>query len=376
MTMKISPSPEMVFGETALESLPAAVKRLGARTILITTGRTVSRTVILDQVRAALAPTGCHVVVVDDVEPEPEIRQVGGVVELARREQVDAVIGLGGGSSIDFAKVVAALTSTAKPIQACFGIDQLETAALPIIAIPTTAGTGSEVTPIAILSDGEARAKKGIVSSAITPRYAFLVPSFTVSVPPHITAMTGVDALCHAIEAFTSVNASEYSDPLALRAIRLISRNLETAFREGANLDARGNMLMGSMLAGMAFAQAGVTAVHAFAYPLGGIYHLPHGLANSLMLRVIMEHNLSTREARFAEIAIAMGGGTTAADAVATVVRLCRRLQLPENLGAAGIPQAAIPELAREAMKVTRLLANNPAPVTLDDAVRLYTRAF
>jgi alcohol dehydrogenase class IV len=269
-----------------------------------------------------------------------------------------------------------------KPIANYFGTDLLEHPALPIIAIPTTAGTGSEVTPIAILSDEDEQLKKGIVSTAIIPRYAFLDPAFTASMPPKITSMTGIDALCHAIEAYTSLNAMDYSDSLALRAIRLISGNIREAFEHGDNLAARGNMLMGSLLAGMAFANAGVTAVHAFAYPLGGMFHVPHGLANSLMLPAIMNYNIVGNETRFAEIAEAMfarggsGASAQASDALAAVRELFRVLQMPQGLAAVGVPQSAIPELAQGAMKVTRLLANNPRPITRETAEKLYAEAF
>lgn len=380
--MKILPTPEIVFGEAAINTLPEVLGRLGARNTLLVTDKGLVRAGLCDKLRGILASAGHAVAVYDEVAPDPTIRQVLAVSALARDMAVDSVIGLGGGSSIDVAKVVAALMTNTKPIAAYFGTGLLEFPALPIIAVPTTAGTGSEVTPIAILSDEDEQLKKGIVSTSIIPRYAFLDPAFTASMPPKITAMTGIDALCHAIEAYTSVNAIDYTDALALRAIRLLSGSIREAFEQGGNLVVRGNMLMGSLLAGMAFANAGVTAVHAFAYPLGGMFHVPHGLANSMMLPTIMNYNRVGNEKRFAEVAGALTGrdgssaGTHAGDAVAAVRELFRVLDMPRGLEAVGVPEAAVPELAQGAMKVTRLLANNPRPITLDDAVKLYAEAF
>lgn len=379
--MKILPTPEIFFGNGILQSLPSMLKKLNAASVLLVTDSGIVRAGISARVCDLLAAAGIQVTAFTEVEADPSIRQVNEVVALVRGQAFDAVIGLGGGSSIDVAKVSAALVKNCRPIDSYFGTDLLEQPALPIIAIPTTAGTGSEVTPIAILSDTNAQLKKGIVSNALIPRYAFLDATLTVSLPPKITAVTGMDALCHAIEAYTSLNATPYSDPLAIRAIELISANLREAFSNGGNLLARGNMLLGSLLAGIAFANAGVTAVHAFAYPLGGRYHVPHGLANSMMLPAIVEYNLLGNEGRFTDVAAAMtrGGlleGSPSANGVVTgVLALSAHLQIPRNLAELGIPAAAVPEMAEGAMQGTRLLANNPRPITLDDAVTLYSRA-
>jgi alcohol dehydrogenase len=249
-----------------------------------------------------------------------------------------------------------------------------------VIAIPTTAGTGSEVTPVAILSDEDEHLKKGMVSYRLIPAVAILDPGLTLGLPPRMTAYTGMDALTHAIEAYTSVNASDYSDALALRAVRLISSGIMTAFKDGSDLPSRGSMLMGSLLAGIAFACAGVAAVHAFAYPLGGTFHVAHGLSNSVMLPVIMEYNMQGNEKKFAELAVAMEGGeqkpSGARAAVDFVNRLSRDLGIPANLAALGIPEGALTELAGGAMKVTRLLANNPRKIGPGDAEKIYRAAY
>lgn len=375
--MKIQPTPDVRFGAEMIKTLPTLLRQLGATKILLVTDPGIVRAGISAQVCTMLEQAGILVIPFNEVEPDPSIRQVNEVAEFAREQALDAVIGLGGGSSLDVAKVAAALVTNTESVDRYIGIDLLDHPALPVIAIPTTAGTGSEVTPIAILSDTEAQLKKGIVSSALIPRYALLDPTLTVSLPPNITAVTGMDALCHAIEAYTSVNATPYSDPLALRAIELISGNLREAFEHGENMEARGNMLLGSLLAGIAFANAGVTAVHAFAYPLGGRFHVPHGLANSMMLAAILEYNQVGNEARFADIAAAMARGQHSDDVdTVTAVNLLRcSLQLPRNLAELGIPGEAIPEMAASALQVTRLLANNPRTITLDDAIALYQRA-
>lgn len=378
--MRILPTPEILFGESVLQNLPSVLKKLNAGKVLLVTDNGIVRAGISERVCTLLRDAGIQLAIFDSVEPDPSIHQVNTVAALARAEAIDAVIGLGGGSSIDVAKVAAALVTNTKPIDDYIGTELLDQPALPVIAIPTTAGTGSEVTPIAILSDTDAQLKKGIVSTKIIPCFAFLDPTLTTSLPQKMTAATGMDALCHAVEAYTSVNATLYSDTLAIRAIELICGNLREAYDNGNDLTARGNMLMASLLAGIAFANAGVTAVHAFAYPLGGRYHVPHGLANSLMLPAIVAYNIIGNEERFSHVAAAMarggiGNGASAADVVTAVAILGKHLQLPKNLAAINIPAEAIPGMAEAAMQVTRLLANNPRPIALADAVALYTAA-
>jgi alcohol dehydrogenase class IV len=216
--------------------------------------------------------------------------------------------------------------------------------------------------------------KKGLVSVRLIPRFACLDPELTLGLPPAITATTGMDALCHAIESFSSVNANPYSEALSLRAVELLNGHILEAFRNGSDVLAREKMLLGSFLAGIAFANAGVTAVHAFAYPLGGMFHVAHGLANSLMLPAILRFNLGCARERFESIGRLMGG---AADAVVErVEQLLETLRLPRNLAAIGIPEEALEPMSQAVVQITRLLNNNPRKVTLEDARAIYREAF
>jgi alcohol dehydrogenase class IV len=248
--------------------------------------------------------------------------------------------------------------------------------------VPTTAGTGSEVTPIAILSDEGEKLKKGIISPYLFPSVAILDPELTLGLPPNITASTGMDALIHAIEAYTSVNATDMTDILAFRAMELLYQNIRTAYANGNNLLARSSMMEGSLLAGMAFANAGVTAVHAFAYPIGAEFHIPHGVANTLMLPHVMRFNLLGNLPKFAEISEAFDLSTESFDGlraaemfVEAIERLAEDLRVPRHLAEFGVTEGDISRLAEGVMKVTRLLANNPRTLTLEDAKEIYKRA-
>jgi alcohol dehydrogenase class IV len=298
---------------------------------------------------------------------------------MIHREKADLIIGFGGGSPIDIAKVSAIMATNEGPITEYFGIDLDPQSGLPTIIIPTTAGTGSEVTPIAILSDHTEKLKKGIVSQHLFPSAALLDPELTLGLPADVTAATGMDALIHAVESFTSKNATTMSDMLARQAMQLIAKNIRTAYADGSNLEARSNMLEGSLLAGMAFCTAGVTAVHAFAYPIGAEFHIPHGVANSIMLAPVMEFNKLGNLERFGEIAGYLGENTSglsvrlAAHAGVEAMRtLAADLKIPDHLSDFGIQDKDIPELAAGVMKVTRLLANNPRELTQKDAEAIY----
>lgn len=375
--MKILPMPEIHIGANTLNEVSTILNKINASKVMVVTDQGIIKAGIYDKLKAILDAAGKTIILFDQVQPDPEIELVASVVKIARTAGADAMIGLGGGSSLDTAKVAAALVTNDKNIEAYIGLNLLEKDGLPIIAIPTTAGTGSEVTPIAILSDDKEQLKKGIVSNVIIPKFAILDPSLTVGLPPHVTAATGLDALTHAIEAYTSKNANSYSDLLALDAIKIISVNLRKAYENGGDLVARENMLMGSLLAGIAFANAGVAAVHAFAYPLGGIFHIPHGLANSLMLPTIMAYNMPVCEDKFTRIAQCFAADNqTAVCAIDEVNALCSDLRIPRNLAEMKILESDIQAMAEGAMKVTRLLVNNPREITLADAIDLYTKAY
>ena len=376
--MKLLPVPEILIGESALEKTVSILDRLKAGKVLVVTDSGIVKAGIYDQLKTLLEAAGKTIVLFDRVQPDPEINLVREAVELAREAGVDAVIGLGGGSSLDTAKVAAALVTNPKDINAYIGVDLLEKDALPTIAIPTTAGTGSEVTHIAILSDESEQLKKGIVSAKMIPRYAILDPKLTVGLPPYATAVTGMDALIHALESFTSIHANAYSEALGLRAIELISKNIRTAFSHGTDLKAREAMLFGSLLAGMAFANVGVAAAHAFAYPLGGMFHVPHGLSTSLMLIPVMAFNMTGNEGKYEMMAQSLTGrrDVTAQTALDEIERLVADLKLPRNLAGVNVPESALPIMALKVMDVTRLLGNNPRKVTQDDALAIYRFAY
>lgn len=374
----IWPVPQVKIGPGIIKELPATLSPLGIAKVMVVTDQGIIKVGIYEKVRKALEDGGITVVLEDEVKPDPSIQLVDAIAAKARAAGVQGIIGLGGGSSIDSAKVAAALTGNEGSIKDYLGVGLLPKPGLPIFAIPTTAGTGSEVTYLSILSDLEHETKKGFGSPFIMPKVAFLDPELTVGLPPHITAPTGMDALCHCVEAYTSANANAFSDPLALKAIELIGANIREAYNNGTNLEARENMLLGSLLAGMAFANAGVTAVHAFAYPLGGMFHVPHGMANSLMLPTIIKFNASAMKDRFGRVAELLTGkaGADWKDCIEEVERLSGDLQLPRNLKAIDIPESAIEPMSISVMDQTRLLVNNPREVTQEDAFAIYTEAY
>jgi alcohol dehydrogenase class IV len=372
-------TPRILMGPGALARTGEEARRLGARKALVVTDPGVVAAGLAARLEAVLDAAGIPRARFDAVEPDPRLEIAVAAAAAARAEQADLVIGIGGGSPLDIAKVCAVLAATDKPVHALFGIDQVPGPGLRTILVPTTAGTGSEATPVAILSDEQEKLKKGIVSPYLFPSAAVLDPELTLGLPPQVTAATGLDALIHAMEAFTSRNAGSMSDLLACQAMRLIWRNLRTAYANGEDLAARAAMLEGSLLAGMAFANAGVTAVHAFAYPIGAEFHIPHGVANSIMLPPVMEFNMIGNLEKFAQMAGLFDepvGGLNpreqASRAVQAVRTLVADLNVPRTLGQFGVTEAHIPALAQGVMKVTRLLANNPRRLTAADAEAIY----
>ncbi|RPH88411.1 MAG: iron-containing alcohol dehydrogenase, partial [Desulfobacteraceae bacterium] len=297
----------IVFGLGAIEKIGAEVLGLKKKKVLVVTDPGIVQAGLLEPLKQSLQAAHIPFALFDGVEPDPRLEVVQQCAEMGRKEGVEALIGFGGGSSLDIAKVAAVLLTNEGDLTQFFGIDLIPNPGLPVILIPTTAGTGSEVTPIAILSDTREKLKKGIVSPHLFPEVALLDPQLTVGLPPVVTALTGLDALIHAIESYTSVNAFDLTDHLAFRAMELLYDNIRTAYARGEDLEARSRMLEGSLLAGIAFANAGVTAVHAFAYPIGGEFHVAHGLANSVMLPHVMRFNLLGNLPKFADIGSALG---------------------------------------------------------------------
>jgi alcohol dehydrogenase class IV len=373
----------ILFGLGAVEKTGLEAQLLKAKKILIVTDPGVIQSGLLQGIETSLQSVGLPSVIFDGVESDPRIEVVEKSVEKAKKEGIDLIVGFGGGSSLDIAKVTSIMITNLGKIDRFFGIDLVPNPGVPAILIPTTAGTGSEVTPVAILSDTKEKLKKGIVSAYLFPEVAIVDPKLTIGLPPSVTAFTGMDALTHAIESYYSVNATSISNFIAYQAMEIIARNLRIAFANGDNLVARSNMMEGSLLGGMAFANAGVGAVHAFAYPLGGEFHLAHGLTNTLMLPYVMRYNILGCPSKFAQMAKAFGEkveGLSELDgaerAVKFVERLSDDIRVPRRLRDVGIPEDAIPRLAEAAMKVTRLLANNPRKMTLEDAIAIYKSAY
>jgi alcohol dehydrogenase class IV len=383
MKMEIfSTTPRIVMGSGCVARLPEEVKRLGGASVLLVTDPGVVKAGIAARLTALLADAGLGVEVFDKVEADPRYEIVEDALAALRACGADLVVGLGGGSSLDMAKITAVMARNEGPVGKYFGIDLVPGRGLPTILVPTTAGTGSEVTPIVILSDHGEKLKKGVVSPFLFPACALLDAELTLGLPPAVTAATGMDALIHAVEAYTSINATPTTDMLAKEAIELIFHNIRTAYANGASLAARENMLRGAMLAGMAFANAGVTAVHAFAYPIGAEFHIPHGIANTIMLVPVMRFNQTGNLKRFAKLAQFFGVPTdgltdrqAAAAAVTALTELAEDLRVPQHLAAYGVKEEHVPALSDAVLLVTRLLANNPRKLTRDDAEAIYRQA-
>ncbi len=377
--------PILHFGEGCLSLLADQVAALGGTRPLIVTDKGIVGAGLVAPVEQALAEAGLTVQIFDTVVADPPEAIVEQAIKLARDTDVDIVIGLGGGSSLDTAKVVAALAiEDAQSLSDIYGVAQLSRKGLPTILIPTTSGTGSEVTAISILTTGETT-KAGIVSPHLFADAAILDPCLTLGLPADVTAATGIDAMVHAIEAFTGRNAKNpVSDMLAIEALKLLTANIETACSDGTNMAAREAMLRGSMLAGQAFANSPVGAIHALAYPLGGIYHIPHGLSNALVMPHIMQFNLEAAAALYAELAEALNipkTGPNSAEARAQELidyleGLAVKVNAPRRLREVGIAEDAVDELAEAAMLQTRLLVNNPKELDLADAKRIYADAW
>jgi alcohol dehydrogenase class IV len=355
--------------------------RLGSSSVFIVTDKGIEAAGLLGPALAGLDEAGIQHTVFTDVVADPPEGVVLAAVEAARGSGANGVLGLGGGSSLDTAKLVALLVSGREQLQHVYGVGIAKGPRLPLVLVPTTAGTGSEVTPISIVTTG-AGEKKGVVSAPLLPDWAVLDADLTLGLPAHVTAATGIDAMVHAIEAYTSKRLKNpVSDALAREALRLLSGNIHAVCRDGQDRRARENMLLGSMLAGMAFANAPVAAVHALAYPIGGLFHVPHGLSNAMVLPHVVRFNAPTTEALYAEIAEIIVPGVTGPASAKTAAlvqalgELAPSLGLDTSLRSAGISHNHLPKMAEDAMKQTRLLVNNPREVTYQDALAIYEQA-
>jgi alcohol dehydrogenase class IV len=374
----------IVFGEGAVADIGEIASRRGWNRVLLVTDRGLVSLGMITPPVAALERAGVDVAVYSDVEADPPEHVVKAAAQAAAAHAADAVIGLGGGSSLDVAKLAALLALGREELPALYGVGNAKGPRLPLMLIPTTAGTGSEVTPIAIVTTGTSE-KMGVVSPVLLPDIALLDPALTWGLPPAVTAATGIDAMVHAIEAHASASANNnpLSRALAKEALRLMGGAIERAVRDGGDRAARADMLLGSMLAGQAFANSPVAAVHALAYPIGGHFHVPHGLSNALVLAHVLRFNAETAGHLYADIApivfpqlAELGSQARGAAFAEELAGLSVRCGLQPRLRDLGIPEEALDLLADDAMKQTRLLVNNPRPLTRADAVSIYRAAW
>lgn len=352
-----------------------------ARNALLVTDKGFMATGLLEQPLASLQKSGFTVNIFSDVLADPPERVVLQAAEDARRHGTDLVIGFGGGSSMDVAKLISVLCKGEQTLATMYGIGNVKQERLPLVQIPTTAGTGSEVTPISIVTTGETT-KMGVVSPKLYADLAILDAELTVGLPPKITAATGIDAMVHAIEAYTTRHKKNpLSDMLAREALKLLSANLVQACENGKNIGARQAMLLGATLAGQAFSNAPVAAVHALAYPIGGIFHVPHGLSNALVLPHVLRFNASHAAEHYAELADIVVPGCTGSTEARTQSLINALEQLAVQVGIAttlrevGITEADLDRLAEDAMLQTRLLVNNPREITKEHARGIYAAA-
>ncbi|OTG84089.1 alcohol dehydrogenase [Acinetobacter sp. ANC 4558] len=370
---------KLVTGQTALQYLVQAIEHFKVQKPLIVTDQGVVKS---GTIRYVLDLLTVDYSIFDAVKPEPEIGQVQECIDVYRTQQCDAVLAVGGGSALDIAKCVAALVGQVGDIHEFVGTDKIKSRDVPLIVIPTTSGTGSEVTNIAILSDTANQMKQGIVSDFLLPDVAIVSPLMSVSCPASVTAASGVDALVHALEAYISVNHSDITDALAVQAIELIVEYLPQAYALPSNLVAREKMATASLMAGLAFGNAGVGAVHALAYPLGGKYKIPHGVSNALMLPHVLKWNVIGCAERLSHIAtiLKLNKGQNHQENAESLVeflhKFSEQLKIPAGLRSFGIKESDIPALAAEAIKVERLLKNNPRQLSVADIEAIYYEAY
>ena len=361
-------------------------KKLGSNILFITDKDLMSLN-LTKPMLSELSKYSSIVEVFQDVEADPSIKTLLNSIEVGKKINATGVIGFGGGSSMDVAKLTSLILGSNEDIEEPWGVSNAKGPRLPLVLIPTTAGTGSEVTPISIITVGEEE-KKGVSSSVILPDIAILDPDLTIGLPAHTTAATGIDAMVHAIEGYTSANKNNnpISKMLAIEALKLLSSSIEKAVFDGSNIEARGNMLIGAMLAGKAFANSPVAAVHALAYPIGGTFHVSHGLSNSLVLPYVLRFNsVDTKTTKnyaelapfvFPDINTEKGNQAVCKEFIDRLENLSQKIGLPQKLREVNIPKEACKKMAADAMKQTRLLVNNPREVTEKDALNIYEAAW
>ncbi|HEY1717552.1 MAG TPA: iron-containing alcohol dehydrogenase [Verrucomicrobiae bacterium] len=372
--------PRVVFGNGCAQNCVELFAQQGSKRILLVTSKSVRPQI--EFLVNAFKKINCEIVETQFVPAEPALEFFESVLQNARDAKIDSVLGIGGGSALDIAKLIAALAQSPQKISEAFGVNLLQSRELFLVCLPTTAGTGSEVSPIAVLLDEADELKKGVVSPHLVPDAAFIDPLLTISVPSAITAATGLDALTHCIEAYANKFAHPITDNFALRGIKLISENLLRAVRDGKNLEARAALALGSFYGGLCLGPVNTAAVHALSYPLGGKFHVAHGISNAILLPEVLKFNLSSAPERYAEVAVAAGierNGSlskTADLGIEKISQLSRDCGVPQKLSELKISREAIPTMAKAAIQVQRLLKNNLRPVTETDAVKIYEATY
>jgi alcohol dehydrogenase class IV len=389
---------QLVFGSGAIGQVGDRCAALGPRRVAIVTDQALARAGVLDQVRGPMASAGLAIDVFDGGQPEPSLDLVADCVERARAFNADALLGLGGGSNMDLAKAAALVLTHGGTPRDYVGDDNVPGPILPVVCVPTTAGTGSEVTASAVLTDTTNHIKVGILSNHLRPRLAVVDPRLTLSCPAKVTADSGIDALTHAIEAFTAVDNALFPLPpgekscyqgrnplagaLAEQAIRLCGQHLVRAVKQPEDVPAREGMALAATLAGLAFSNVGVALVHAMEYPVGGAVHCSHGAGNGLLLPFVMRFNQPARQAEFARIARLLGADLSglhmeneADQAIAAVERLKRDIGIPDRLRDLGVREDQLAGFAEKAFGIKRILRVTPRPVTRDDIEGIYRAA-
>jgi alcohol dehydrogenase len=390
---------QLVFGRNAVNQLGDIARRLRLKRLLIATDKVLVGAGIVEQVRRPLVEAGLTVEIFDGGEPEPSFRAAEACLTKARAFAPDGLLGLGGGSNMDLAKITVTVLAHGGEPRTYVGDDQIPGPVLPLICVPTTAGTGSEVTASSVLTDNVNKMKVGVLSNFLRPLVAVIDPLLTVSCPPRLSADSGIDALSHAVEAYTAVDNETFplphgersvyqgrhplGDCLAEKAIALIGAHLEAAVRDGKNLDARDGMALGATLAGLAFSNVGVALVHAMEYPVGGAVHCSHGTGNGLLLPHIMRFHLDVRAPELARIAELLGENiaglserAAAERSIAAVDRLRASIGIPARLRDLGVTQEMLPAFAEKASGIRRILRVNPREATPADVLGIYQAAW
>jgi alcohol dehydrogenase class IV len=390
---------QLLFGRNAARQLGEVAGRLGAKRILVVTDPILLKAGLVNCVELPLTKDGMLVEVFSGGEPEPSLRAAEACIAAARQFRPDALLGLGGGSNMDLAKIAAVVLAHGGSPRDYVGDDKIPGPVFPLICVPTTAGTGSEVSGASVLTDADAKIKVGVLSNYLRPRVAVVDPLLTVSCPPKVTADSGIDALTHAIEAYTAVDNEVFplpegersiyqgrhplGDVLAEKAISLIGANLRRAVANGDDLEARDGMALGATLAGMAFSNVGVAAVHALEYPVGGATHCSHGAGNGLLLPFVMRYNLPARRREFASIARLLGEDVTglseqqAAERAITAVETLRRdIDIPQRLRDLGVNETQLRGFAERAFGIRRIMRVNPRPATVEDLEGILQAAY